>query len=329
LCQVSCHPIYEYFVARVSRPRTPRTREPRGEVRSLVGSGVYLFPCTHFNMSLPNVLETRTARVVEVHTEIREPAVPMGTGRRRDEMTESAATFFSMSGSSPPVETATPRTARYEPCDPTARPAPEARRRRQHATRERPRERTPRDPGASVTPPAAAPADHSGPHADCPAAPRSHHEDAESGPSRENALPEHLVEELASILADALVADVGEFPNLAELQASREDTIQSRRGLDRPEAPVPEPAHVSVRPREPRGRGNVRRPRAARHAHGPRARAGTSVRPTAVPDYVARGPPRPESATPGYPPEKARVPSARCKRLSHCTDFSKVPGGMS
>jgi hypothetical protein len=47
------------------------------------------------------------------------------------------------------------------------------------------------------------------------------------------ALPPELVEDLARLLADALVADIRQYPNLAELQPNHEATIQSPSGLNR------------------------------------------------------------------------------------------------
>ena len=46
-------------------------------------------------------------------------------------------------------------------------------------------------------------------------------------------LPPELVEDLARLLADALVADIRQYPNLAELEAKRESTVESPSGLNR------------------------------------------------------------------------------------------------
>ena len=46
-------------------------------------------------------------------------------------------------------------------------------------------------------------------------------------------LPPELVEDLARLLADALVADIRQYPNLAELQAKSDPTVESPSGHDR------------------------------------------------------------------------------------------------
>jgi hypothetical protein len=46
-------------------------------------------------------------------------------------------------------------------------------------------------------------------------------------------LPPELVEDLARLLADALVADIRQYPNLSDLQPKRESTVESPWGLDR------------------------------------------------------------------------------------------------
>ena len=52
------------------------------------------------------------------------------------------------------------------------------------------------------------------------------------------ALPPELVEDLARFLADALIADIRQYPNLPELQPNHEATIQSPSGLDRTDPPA-------------------------------------------------------------------------------------------
>jgi hypothetical protein len=51
-------------------------------------------------------------------------------------------------------------------------------------------------------------------------------------------LPPELVEDLARFLAEALVADIRQYPNLAELQAKVESTVESPSGLDRRDPPA-------------------------------------------------------------------------------------------
>ncbi len=47
------------------------------------------------------------------------------------------------------------------------------------------------------------------------------------------ALPAELADQLAELLAEALVADLREFPNLAENKADEEISVDSPRGYDR------------------------------------------------------------------------------------------------
>jgi hypothetical protein len=54
-----------------------------------------------------------------------------------------------------------------------------------------------------------------------------------SAPSDTPAMPEELIETLATLLADALIADIRQYPNLAELPANRESTVESPSGLNR------------------------------------------------------------------------------------------------
>ena len=44
--------------------------------------------------------------------------------------------------------------------------------------------------------------------------------------------PEHLIEELAQILADALHEDIKQYPNLSDIPVVAEPTVVSRRGSD-------------------------------------------------------------------------------------------------
>jgi hypothetical protein len=44
-------------------------------------------------------------------------------------------------------------------------------------------------------------------------------------------LPPQLIEELSALLASALVADIRQYPNFAEIQQNLEGTVEARRGL--------------------------------------------------------------------------------------------------
>jgi len=46
-------------------------------------------------------------------------------------------------------------------------------------------------------------------------------------------LPPELVDALADLLAEAIVADIRQYPNLAELQWNLEPTVESPSGLNR------------------------------------------------------------------------------------------------
>lgn len=46
-------------------------------------------------------------------------------------------------------------------------------------------------------------------------------------------LPPELVEALANLLAEAIVADIRQFPNLAELQPNHKPMVESPSGLNR------------------------------------------------------------------------------------------------
>ena len=46
-------------------------------------------------------------------------------------------------------------------------------------------------------------------------------------------LPPELVEDLARFLAEAVVADIRQYPNLSDLQPKRESTVESPSGHDR------------------------------------------------------------------------------------------------
>jgi hypothetical protein len=52
-------------------------------------------------------------------------------------------------------------------------------------------------------------------------------------PSETPSMSEELIEALAALLADALVADIRQYPNLAELKAKSNQTVESPSGLDR------------------------------------------------------------------------------------------------
>ena len=58
-------------------------------------------------------------------------------------------------------------------------------------------------------------------------------------------LPPELVEDLARFLADAIVADIRQYPNLAELKAKRESTVESPSGLNRGNPPSRKAASCS------------------------------------------------------------------------------------
>jgi hypothetical protein len=46
-------------------------------------------------------------------------------------------------------------------------------------------------------------------------------------------LPPELIDALARLLADALIADIRQYPNLAELKVKCEPTVESPSGLNR------------------------------------------------------------------------------------------------
>lgn len=52
-------------------------------------------------------------------------------------------------------------------------------------------------------------------------------------PSKPPPLSPELVEDLTRFLTDAIIADIRQFPNLAELKAKHEPTVKSASGLDR------------------------------------------------------------------------------------------------
>jgi hypothetical protein len=49
--------------------------------------------------------------------------------------------------------------------------------------------------------------------------------------------PDHLVEELAQILADALHEDIKQYPNVSDIPPLTETTVVTRRGSDRKPGP--------------------------------------------------------------------------------------------
>jgi hypothetical protein len=51
------------------------------------------------------------------------------------------------------------------------------------------------------------------------------------------AYPDHLIEELAQILADALHEDIKQYPNVSDIPPVTEPTVVSRRGSDRKSRP--------------------------------------------------------------------------------------------
>ena len=52
-------------------------------------------------------------------------------------------------------------------------------------------------------------------------------------------LPQELIEDLARLFADAIVADIRQYPNLSELKANRDATVESPSGRNRREVRVP------------------------------------------------------------------------------------------
>ena len=54
-------------------------------------------------------------------------------------------------------------------------------------------------------------------------------------------LPAELVDDLARLLANALIADIRQYPNLAELKAKHESRVESRSRLDRGNPPSRRP----------------------------------------------------------------------------------------
>jgi hypothetical protein len=51
-------------------------------------------------------------------------------------------------------------------------------------------------------------------------------------------MSDELIEELARLLAEALIADIRQYPNLSELQPNPEPTVESSSGLDRTDPPA-------------------------------------------------------------------------------------------
>jgi hypothetical protein len=72
---------------------------------------------------------------------------------------------------------------------------------------------------------------------------------SETAPSEGQPLPPQLIEELAALVANALVADIRQFPNLAEIQANHDPTVESPRGHNRRQT-TPAPAGGARRPRK-------------------------------------------------------------------------------
>jgi len=75
----------------------------------------------------------------------------------------------------------------------------------------------------------------------------------EAAPIQPRPLPPELIEELAALLASALVEDIRQFPNLADIKANQDSTVQSPRGHDRTQG-------ARGRTRQPASRSS-RRPR--------------------------------------------------------------------
>ncbi len=84
-------------------------------------------------------------------------------------------------------------------------------------------------------------------------------------------MPPELVEELAELLAQALLADLRQHPNLAELKAKEQATVVSPTGIDRAEC-------------RPDGRGPDHRPRKRASARR------LPVAPAAARDGPVKGP---------------------------------------
>jgi len=57
--------------------------------------------------------------------------------------------------------------------------------------------------------------------------------DQEAGPIEGHPLPPQLIEDLAALLASALIADIRQHPNLAPIQANQDSTVESPWGLNR------------------------------------------------------------------------------------------------
>jgi hypothetical protein len=62
-----------------------------------------------------------------------------------------------------------------------------------------------------------------------------------TAPSEPLPLPPELIEELARLLAEAIVADIRQYPNLTELKANSEATVESPSGPDRKHRALPSP----------------------------------------------------------------------------------------
>jgi hypothetical protein len=79
-------------------------------------------------------------------------------------------------------------------------------------------------------------------------------------------LPDHLVDELAQILADALHEDLKEYPNYSDIPAVVEPTVVSRRGSDRKSRPRSRSKVRKVAPES--GNHNLRVPEVLRPSPG-------------------------------------------------------------
>jgi hypothetical protein len=75
----------------------------------------------------------------------------------------------------------------------------------------------------------------------------------DDAPVERQVLPPQLIEDLAALLASALVADIRQYPNLAEIQAHHDPTVESPRELNRTQrAPARTRRHPSRSRRRPR-----------------------------------------------------------------------------
>ena len=77
--------------------------------------------------------------------------------------------------------------------------------------------------------------------------PAGAHSPVFSTPSEPPPIPEELIEALAVLLAEALVADIRQYPTLAEVEPSQAPTVESPSGLDRQSRPARSRASIANR----------------------------------------------------------------------------------